>query len=106
MNIDYLYANRLFDSYGLLLTARQRKILEDYYHNDFSMQEIATNEGVSKAAISDLLNRASKQLLYYESILHLIDKEDKRKLIYAKMRHSMNKESQYFIKLLEDIDTD
>ena len=62
MIADHIYGNQLLDFYGSLLTAHQREILSDYYANDYSMQEIAENHSISKAAVSDLINRCSRQL--------------------------------------------
>ena len=69
--------NLLIDIYGNLLTSHQLEVLTDYYINDFSMQEIADNNNVSKAAISDIIKRSTEQLKDYEKNLGLLKQSNK-----------------------------
>ena len=85
MIADHIYGNQLLDFYGSLLTAHQREILSDYYANDYSMQEIAENHSISKAAVSDLINRCSRQLEGYEKKLKLIERHEKRMSVLQEM---------------------
>ncbi len=61
----------LLDTYGLLLTKRQRQIMEDYYNYDLTLSEIADNYGVSRQAVNDAIKKAEKSLFKYEKILNL-----------------------------------
>lgn len=72
----------LFDFYGPLLTVKQSNIWELYYHQDFSLSEIADGEGISRQAVHDLLKRTEKILEDYEHKLGLIDRflNEKQKL--------------------------
>ncbi len=70
--MDRNYCNLLLDYYGQLLTEHQLNILSAYYVDDLSMNEIAENYEISKAAVSDLINRTMKQLAFYEEKLNLI----------------------------------
>ena len=73
MNInDRLYAVYLIDYYGPLLTEHQLAILNEYYDNDLSMQEIAENHQISKSAVADIIKRSFNQLQTYENKLHFI----------------------------------
>lgn len=74
---DKEYGNLLIDYYGNLLTSHQLEVLTDYYTNDYSMQEIAENNNVSKSAISDIIKRSFIQLEDYEKKLHLIKQANK-----------------------------
>lgn len=74
---DKQEGNLLIDFYGNLLTIHQLEVLNDYYTNDFSMQEIAENNNVSKAAISDIIKRSYEQLIDYEKKLGLIRQSKK-----------------------------
>ena len=47
----------MLDYYGDLLTRHQRDILDEYFNEDLSMNEIAENYKVSKSAIQDLIKR-------------------------------------------------
>ncbi len=61
----------LLDTYGLLLTKRQRQVMEDYYNYDLSLSEIADNYGISRQAVNDALKAAEKSIYRYEKILNL-----------------------------------
>ena len=63
----------LLDYYGELLTDHQRNIMEEYFYEDLSMNEIADNLNISKSAVQDLIKRSVKQLNEYDSILKLIE---------------------------------
>ena len=94
--------NELLDFYGSLLTEHQLEILEDYYIDDLSMAEIATNYNISKAAVSDIINRAYEQLALYESKLKLIKNNKKLNSLINKMENDKNIDIKY-IKELKDI---
>jgi predicted DNA-binding protein YlxM (UPF0122 family) len=64
----------LNDFYGALLTEKQRRILKDYYENDFSLSEIADDMNTTRQAVYDLIKRAEHQLLQYETKLGLLEK--------------------------------
>lgn len=64
----------LYDFYGELLNEHQRRIYEDFVLNDFSLGEIAAEEGISRQGVHDLVKRCSKKLQGYEDKLHLVEK--------------------------------
>lgn len=64
----------LYDFYGPLLTEKQAKIWDLYYQRDFSLSEIAGEEGISRQAVHDLLKRTEKILEGYEQKLGLISR--------------------------------
>lgn len=78
--------NELFDFYGSLLTEKQKRFFEDYYREDYSLSEIAENEGISRAAVSDALKRCRQELSNYEEKLHLVASFNKRMALYEQMR--------------------
>lgn len=61
----------LYAYYGCLLTKGQQNYFEDYYYNDLSLGEIATNHKVSRQAVYDNLQRCQKLLINYENRLHM-----------------------------------
>ena len=69
----------LYDFYGELLTEHQRQIYEDAVFNDMSLSELASDYGISRQGIHDLLKRCDKTLLAYESKLHLVERFEKVK---------------------------
>ena len=69
----------LYDFYGALLKEHKRKIFEDYILNDYSLGEIAQEQGMSRQGVHDIVKRCSKELERYEESLHLIEKFQKTK---------------------------
>ncbi|MGI6571226.1 MAG: YlxM family DNA-binding protein [Caldicoprobacterales bacterium] len=53
----------LLDTYGELLTDKQRDVMDQYYNYDLSLQEIAENAGISKQGVHDLIRRAEQTLV-------------------------------------------
>lgn len=64
----------LYDFYGGLLKEHKRAIFEDYVLNDYSLSEIAAQQGMSRQGVHDIVKRCSRELEHYEATLHLIDK--------------------------------
>lgn len=62
----------LYDTYGALLTKKQREVYEDTVYHDLSLAEIAENRGISRQGVSDLLKRTTKTLTEYERQLGLL----------------------------------
>lgn len=75
--LDKNKGNLLLDYYGKLLTKHQLSVLDDYFKDDLSMNEIAENRNISKAAVSDVIKRSIIQLESYEKILNLIKQAEK-----------------------------
>ena len=69
---DRIETGWLFDFYGPLLTERQRALLALYCEEDFSLSEIAAQEGISRQAAYDAVRRAQRQLESYERQLGLL----------------------------------
>ena len=90
----YINQGILYDFYGRLLTKHQQRIYEDVVFNDFSLSEIAENEGISRQGVSDLIKRCNKSLISYEEKLGLIKKFDETK--------SYVKEIQRIIKIYQE----
>jgi len=76
---------RLLDTYGALLTDRQRSVVEQYANENCSLAEIAEREGISRQAVRDLLMRAEGALRGYESALHISEKQTQQRAILMAM---------------------
>jgi predicted DNA-binding protein YlxM (UPF0122 family) len=70
--------NFLFDFYEPLLTEKQRTFLTYYFHDDFSLGEIAEQFSVSRQAIYEHIKRAETMLEEYEGKLQLLAKHERR----------------------------
>ena len=64
----------LLDFYGGLLKDKQREIYEASVMEDMSLSEISEEYGISRQAVSAMLNRCRKTLEGYEEQLKLIDR--------------------------------
>lgn len=64
----------LYDFYGTLLTEHQQKIYEDYVYQNYSIGEIAEEEGISRQGVHDLIKRCNHILEGYEEKLQLLSK--------------------------------
>ncbi|MEK0316069.1 YlxM family DNA-binding protein [Cohnella sp. 56] len=64
--------NMLFDFYGPLLTDKQQTFLKFYYHDDYSLGEIAADFEISRQAVYEHLKRAEQALEGYEDKLGLM----------------------------------
>lgn len=69
----------LFDFYGQLLTERQQEFFSLYYGDDLSLGEIASQYGVSRQAVYDILKRSTQALEEFEAKLELVEAFRKRK---------------------------
>lgn len=73
------YLTLLFDFYGELLTEKQKSVIDLYYFNDFSLNEIAEEHNITRQAVLDMIKRTEKLLNQYESKLMLVEKYIDRK---------------------------
>ncbi len=79
--------NRLFDFYEHLLTEKQQTFLKYYFHDDFSLGEIATEFEISRQAVYEHIKRAEQVLDMYEEKLSLLQKYEQRNLEIEQLRH-------------------
>lgn len=88
---------QLYDVYGQLLNGKQRDVINCYYNEDLSLQEIADNDGKTKQAISDMINRSVDKLFEFENELSLLKSKTELKASLLDIREliesSNNKEA-------------
>lgn len=70
--------NLLFDFYSPLLTEKQRAFMTYYFHEDFSLGEIASEFGISRQAVYEHVKRAGLMLEEYETKLQLLARHERR----------------------------
>ncbi len=78
--------NFLYDYYISLLTDKQRNYLSLYYHEDYSLGEIAEQTKVSRQAVYDNIKRTENLLEHYEENLKLYEKNTKRNALLIELR--------------------
>ncbi len=66
------FESLLYDFYGVLLTDKQREVMELYHEENYSIVEIARELKVSKQAIYDNLKKSDRILREYEAKLGLM----------------------------------
>ena len=64
----------LLDFYGCLLSGKQLEFLRLYHEENYSLQEIADEFGVSRQGVYDGVKKAQNALNAYESKLHLVER--------------------------------
>ena len=102
--------NYLHDFYQSLLTPKQRDYMSLYYHDDFSLGEIAENYGVSRQAVYDNLKRTEVLLEEYEDKLSLFQKFQERIKILGLIRQGISEtpadvnQLQSYLDVLEELD--
>ena len=94
MPLDSLQARgrtlALYERYGALLTEHQREVLDLYLRSDWSLAEIATNQGTSRAAVHDLLRRSTNALQEYEWRLGLLAESSRRRKAVEALERELN----------------
>lgn len=78
-----LYAARMTEAYGPLLTVRQREVWTLVYDQDWSLAEVAEAVGITRAAVAELLKRAQERLVAWEERLGLVAAENRRAAHFA-----------------------
>ena len=84
---DIFEINDLLDAYGVLLTEKQQKIADLYFHEDCSYQEIAEMEGISRAAVYDAVHKCRVELARYESLLNHVRHAKIRSSLYDRIEN-------------------
>ncbi|MEK3905253.1 MULTISPECIES: YlxM family DNA-binding protein [unclassified Paenibacillus] len=78
--------NLLFAFYERLLTDKQQTFLKYYFHDDFSLGEIAAEFEISRQAVYEHIKRAEQVLENYEEKLGLLSKHEDRNKYLEEMR--------------------
>src|SRR5262249_13368629 len=93
MALDTLQARgrtlALYERYGALLTEHQRDVLDLYLRSDWSLAEIATSQGTSRAAVHDILRRSTSALQGYEKRLGLLAEAARRRREIASLKRQL-----------------
>lgn len=87
--LDNLYeASLLNDFYGALLSEKQQRVVLLYRGENYSMQEIAEELGISRQAVHDALTRADAALRGYEEKLGLVRRFLRREALLSEIAQS------------------
>lgn len=70
--------NLLYDLYHALLTDKQKLFFSLYYHEDYSLNEIASLYDISRNAVFDHIKKVEEHLMNYEEKLKLLEQRTQR----------------------------
>ena len=76
MFVKNLHIGVLLDFYGDILTERQRDILDMYYNDDLSLNEISENLGISRQGVRSAVKKGEEILTELEEKLGLYKRAD------------------------------
>lgn len=79
----------LFERYGALLTDHQREVLDLYLRRDWSLSEVAASQETSRAAVHDLVRRATAVLEEHDRRLGLLEDGRRRQEAAADIAHQL-----------------
>ena len=79
------YIEGLYDTYKNLFTDREKEYFENYFYEDYNLQEIADNYDVSKSYVGKYVNGIESKLIKYEEALNVYEKFNKIKSIVKYM---------------------
>lgn len=79
----------LFERYGALLTEHQRDVVDLYLKSDWSLAEIAAHQKTSRAAVHDIVRRATLALHEYERRLGLLEESARRRRELAALKRRL-----------------
>ncbi len=96
--------NMLYPYYQALLTPKQCLIFENYYFEDYSLTEIATNLNVSRNAIWDVLKHVEHNLDEYENKLELYKKSLEKIAILEELFNHTDPQGQMLIEKLKGME--
>ena len=66
-----LEISQLLDFYGETLTERKRAVMNLYYNEDLSLSEVASEVGISRQGVRELIKKTESELLSLEEKLGL-----------------------------------
>lgn len=75
------YILSLYETYKGLLTDREKEYFENYYIEDYNLQEIADNYEVSKSYVGKYINEITDKIKHYESVLQIVEKTEEIKKV-------------------------
>ena len=96
------YYNILFGYYSELLTEKQQALFEEYYGEDFSLSEIASEYNISRNAVHDTIKKVLSSLDEFEEKLGLYQRDQKLESILKE--YSDNLECRELIKKIQEME--
>ena len=101
----------LLDFYGDILSERRRSVMAMYYNEDLSLSEIASEIGISRQGVRDLIKKSEEELALLEKKLGLAAKFERVKICADRLEtvlsesHVDEELRKEIIALTEEIET-
>ncbi len=89
--LEMVELSRLYDTYGQLLNEHIRVIFEAYVMENYSLSEIAEEQGITRQGVRDIVVRGSKKLYELEEKLGFLKKTDEIVKIITVIQGDMEK---------------
>ena len=91
----------LLSLYGNLLTETQKKYMDLYYNQDWSLSEIGESENITRQAVRTILVKSKNKLYEYEEKIGFLKRQEKiNKLLIKLEEQNISEETK---KILEKI---
>ena len=91
----------LLSLYGNLLTETQKKYMDLYYNQDWSLSEIGESENITRQAVRTILVKSKNKLYEYEEKIGFLKRQEKiSKLLIKLEEQNISEETK---KILEKI---
>lgn len=103
MPLDRERISLLLDYYGNLITKHQFDIMNQYFNEDYSMNEIAEEYMISKSAVQDLIKNTINKLENYEKQIKSIDTDNKLRNILDEMKQENSDILNKYIDKIEKV---
>ena len=103
MPLDRERMSLLLDYYGNLITRHQFDIMNQYFNEDYSMNEIAEEYMISKSAVQDLIKNTINKLENYEKQIKSIEMDNKLRNILDEMKQENSDILNKYIDKIEKI---
>ena len=96
----------LLSLYGNLLTETQKKYMDLYYNQDWSLSEIGESENITRQAVRTILVKSKNKLYEYEEKIGFLKRQEKiNKLLIKLEEQNITEETKKIIQeIKEDID--
>lgn len=97
------FVSTLLDVYGGFLAPKQQSLLNDYYNEDFSLSEIAENEGITRQGVCDSVKRGETQLRRLEEQYHYAEKFSRMKELVSLAKSGDGAAREELFSLIESL---
>lgn len=98
-----LRVSALLDVYGNFLAVKQRELTEYYYNEDFSLSEIAENEGITRQGVRDQIKRAEQRLIELEEKCRFCERFSKLKTLAEQLKSGDSSVTEELLSIIEEL---